>query len=70
MTAPFVYDGAINGTVFLASVAQVLAPTLSPGDVVIMDNLPARGGGRSDRHRGSGGEPLLLVALFTQLQPY
>ena len=41
MTAPFVYDGAMNGTVFLAYVEQVLVPTLKPGDVVIMDNLPA-----------------------------
>ena len=41
MTAPFVYDGAMNGTVFLAYVEQVLVPTLTPGDVVIMDNLPA-----------------------------
>ena len=41
MTAPFVYDGAMNGIVFLAYVEQVLAPTLKPGDVVVMDNLPA-----------------------------
>jgi len=41
MTAPFVYDGAMNGAVFLAYVEQLLAPTLTPGDVVIMDNLPA-----------------------------
>jgi transposase len=41
MTAPFVYDGAMNGTVFLAYVSQVLVPTLSSGDIVIMDNLPA-----------------------------
>jgi len=41
MTAPFVYDGAMNGTVFRAYVEQVLAPTLQPGDIVIMDNLPA-----------------------------
>jgi transposase len=41
MTAPLVYDGAMNGTVFLAYVEQVLVPTLKPGDVVIMDNLPA-----------------------------
>lgn len=40
MTAPFVYDGAMNGNVFLAYVEQVLVPTLSEGDVV-MDNLPA-----------------------------
>lgn len=41
MTAPFVLDGPMNGAAFLAYVEQVLAPTLKPGDVVIMDNLPA-----------------------------
>ena len=39
LTAPMVIDGAINGDLFLAYVDQVLAPTLKPGDVVIMDNL-------------------------------
>ena len=41
MTAPFVYDGPMNGVAFLAYVEQVLGPTLRTGDVVIMDNLPA-----------------------------
>ncbi|MBB5041105.1 transposase [Shinella fusca] len=41
MTAPFVYDGAMNGNVFRAYVEQMLVPTLAAGDVVIMDNLPA-----------------------------
>ena len=41
MTAPMVLDGAMHGTAFLAYVEQVLAPTLSPGDIVVMDNLPA-----------------------------
>ena len=41
MTAPFVYDGAMNGNVFLAYVSQALVPTLAPDDIVIMDNLPA-----------------------------
>jgi transposase len=36
-----VIDGPINGDWFLAYVEQVLAPTLSEGDIVIMDNLPA-----------------------------
>ncbi len=39
MVAPMVLDGPINGDWFEAYVAQVLAPTLRPGDVVIMDNL-------------------------------
>jgi transposase len=41
MTAPMVLDGPMNGVAFLAYVEQVLVPTLRPGDIVIMDNLPA-----------------------------
>lgn len=41
MTAPMVIDGPMNGPAFLAWVEHVLAPTLSPGDIVVMDNLPA-----------------------------
>ena len=41
MTAPMVLDGPMNGAWFLAYVQQVLAPTLAPGDIVIMDNLAA-----------------------------
>ncbi|MEJ1978857.1 MAG: IS630 family transposase [Acetobacteraceae bacterium] len=37
--APGVFDGAINGELFLAWVGQVLLPALRPGDVVVMDNL-------------------------------
>jgi transposase len=37
--APCVIDGPINGASFLAYVEQVLLPTLSLGDIVIMDNL-------------------------------
>ena len=44
MTAPMVLDGPMNGAWFLAYVEQVLVPTLKPGDIVIMDNLPAHKG--------------------------
>jgi hypothetical protein len=33
------FRGAINGVLFLACVEQMLAPTLTRGDIVIMDNL-------------------------------
>lgn len=39
LTAPVVVDGAINGEIFRAYVQQHLVPTLSPGDLVILDNL-------------------------------
>ena len=34
-------DGATKGEAFRTYVADVLAPTLQPGDTVVMDNLPA-----------------------------
>ncbi len=41
VTAPMTLDGAMNAAAFLAYVEQVLVPTLEPGDIVVMDNLPA-----------------------------
>lgn len=41
MTAPMVLDCARNGIAFRAYVEPALVPTLIPGDIVIMDNLPA-----------------------------
>jgi transposase len=39
LTAPTVADGAMTGELFEAYVRQQLAPTLEPGDVVVLDNL-------------------------------
>ena len=39
--APMLLDGPMDGECFLAWVEQMLAPTLRPGDIVIMDNLAA-----------------------------
>lgn len=39
LTAPLVIDGAVNGAVFVNYVRQHLAPTLTTGDILIMDNL-------------------------------
>ncbi|MBK1670851.1 hypothetical protein CKO28_22810 [Rhodovibrio sodomensis] len=41
MTAPMTLDSAMTGVAFLAYVEQVLVPALRPGDIVVMDNLPA-----------------------------
>ena len=37
LTAPGVFDGAIDGASFLASIEQILVATLHPGDIVIAD---------------------------------
>jgi transposase len=39
--APMVIDKPMNGLIFTTWVEKALAPTLKPGDIVIMDNLPA-----------------------------
>jgi transposase len=44
MVAPMVLDRPINGIWFQAYVEQILVPALSPGDIVIMDNLGSHKG--------------------------
>jgi transposase len=41
LVAPWVLDGPMNGEAFLVYVEKVLAPSLSHGDIVVIDNLPA-----------------------------
>ena len=41
IAAPMLLDGPMHGVAFRAYVEQVLVPDLSPGDIVVMDNLPA-----------------------------
>ena len=40
LQAGMTVSGAVNGDVFAAYLDQVLGPTLMPGDVVVLDNLP------------------------------
>lgn len=42
--APFILDGPMNREAFLVYIDKVLGPTLKPGDIVVMDNLPAHKG--------------------------
>ena len=46
MIAPWVLDGPINRDAFETWVGRVLVQTLTPGDVVIMDNLSSHKGPR------------------------
>jgi hypothetical protein len=41
ITAPFVVDAPMNGEIFMIYLEQCLVPTLSPGEIISMDNLPA-----------------------------
>src|SRR5258708_7057386 len=70
ITAPFVLDGPINGEWFRAYVEQVLVPTLSPGDVVIMDNLGSHKGKAVRRAiRNAGAHLIFLPPYSPDLNP-
>jgi len=68
--APCVLDGPINGELFTAWVEQFLVPTLSPGDIVILDNLGSHKG-RAVRLaiRRAGAKLLFLPPYSPDLNP-
>ena len=65
MMAPFVLDGPMNRSAFLAYVRQVLAPELKRGDVVILDNLPAHKGSRVREAIEAAGASLLYLPPYS-----
>jgi transposase len=68
--APCVLDGAMTGEVFRAYVEQMLAPSLRPGDVVVMDNLPAhKVAGVHQAIRAVGASLLYLPSYSPDLNP-
>ena len=68
--APFVLDGPVNGEAFRAYVAQVLAPTLAPGDIVVMDNLGShKGQAVRSAIRAARAHLLFLPAYSPDLNP-
>lgn len=70
ITAPCVFDGAINGSRFLAWVQQALVPTLSKGDIVIMDNLSShKVAGVREAIEAVGATPLYLQPYSPGLDP-
>ncbi len=70
IVAPLVLDGPMNGAVFLSWVEQFLAPELKPGDIVIMDNLPAhKVTGVAAAIEAVGAERLLLPPYSPDLNP-
>src|SRR5258706_9481871 len=63
--APCVLDGPINGQSFTAYIEQFLVPTLSPGDVVIMDNLGSHKGAAVRKAIRSAGAKLLFLPPYS-----
>jgi transposase len=70
VVAPLVLDGPMTGEVFRAYVEQMLAPCLTPGDVVVMDNLTAhKAAGVQEAIRAVGASVLYLPPDSPDLSP-
>ncbi len=70
VAAPCVIDGPINGRSFLAYVEQFLVPTLTPGDIVIMDNLGSHKGQAVRKAiRAAGAKLFFLPPYSPDLNP-
>ena len=70
IAAPCLFDGPINGEVFLAWVRQCLVPTLRPGQIVVMDNLGShKGKGVRSAIRDAGAKLLFLPKYSPDLNP-
>jgi transposase len=68
--APWIVDGAINGERFRLYVEKVLAPTLRPGDLVVMDNLGShKGKAVRAAIRKAGAKLFLLPKYSPDLNP-
>lgn len=65
LTAPMTLDGPMNAVAFHAYVEQVLAPTLDPGDIVVMDNLPAHKGAAVRAAIEACGASLVLLPPYS-----
>jgi transposase len=55
----------MNAAAFRAYVEQVLVPTLDPGDIVVMDNLPAHKGAAIRTMIEACGASLLLLPPYS-----
>ncbi len=65
IAAPCLFDGPINGEVFLAWVRQTLVPVLKNGDLVIMDNLGSHRGKAVRRAIREAGAKLLFLPKYS-----
>ena len=68
--APMMIDGALDGEAFRAYVEQFLAPTLSTGDTVVMDNVPLhKVAGVGEAIAARGANVLYLPAYSPDFNP-
>ena len=64
-TACMTIEGAVNSEVFRSYVGEVLLPTLTPGDVLIMDNLSAHKDGQALRMLKEAGVTVRFLPAYS-----
>jgi transposase len=70
LVAPWLLDGPMDGEAFLVYVRRVLQPELKPGNIVIMDNLPAhKVSGVREAIEASGARLLYLPPYSPDFNP-
>jgi transposase len=68
--ATILFDGPMNSATFLGYAEHCLAPSLEPGDVVVMDNLSAhKAAGVEDAIESAGASVWYLPAYSPDLNP-
>ena len=68
--APMLLDGPMDGDAFVTWCEQMLAPALRPGDIVVMDNLPAhKVAGAQEAIEAAGASLLFLPPYSPDLNP-
>jgi transposase len=65
LTAPFVIDAPMDRRIFETYVETQLAPTLKPGDVVVLDNLPAHKSAAAEQAVHAMGAWLLFLPPYS-----
>lgn len=70
LTAPWVIQGAMDRDAFNVYIETQLAPTLAPGDIVILDNLSVHKSARAEAAlRARGARMLFLPQYSPDLNP-
>ena len=65
LIAPFVIDAPMDRLIFETYVETQLAPTLKPGDVVVLDNLPAHKSAAAEQAIRAMGAWLLFLPPYS-----
>lgn len=65
VNAPFAIEGAVNTAVFETNTQHILAPTIQPGDIVVMDDLNFHQSPAAHQHIEARGASILFLPAYS-----